>query len=715
MTVHGSLASLPLSDALQWLSQGGKTGSLRLTTPEGKSTIVFDRGNIVGVELSLPDLLSDITQQGVADEDSIRSVLARMEPGSWSQSRILAALGLKDDEIDQAMANTSERAIISLLSSKEGSFVFEPASIEAAAEAGRKKSHRPLAVPMLLLNGARHIDEDRRAAATSPATPPPSSPDESFADLGAELSADELSSAQTPATSSSTPPIAFDPGDLDDFEILPSAGQESDDEGSASVQSAAADGDFEDFVESEVPADESERIAQVARIEDFRRPAVTPPEPSAPGTTSGSPQPAASAAPAEAPPESFSPGADSEVDDGSAAQGSPPPAFETSPESEPEILAVKEEAIDHPAEFLPPGRQVAAASSRPGPPANRAARTSMIVAAIAVTLVTAGVLLWQRGLLGGSEDVTPEALAEPSSTIAQADAMPDLAGEGDVGTSATDLAPPAPETEAVDPAVAEAEAAAAALEAQRAQAAELERRINTLVAARTADIEASLREEYTREIDKLRQELPAAQPDPEPVAAQTPASNPTAARPTARDGPSGHTDDPNRRAAGHDRGRPCRGTERSHHPRRQRSDEHPAPRRSGRFDSIDGPAGRGHCDRPRDPRTRSRSCGRRTGTPRPSPCRDRSSFPDRPPAAALHQPDAAGESRGHRHRQGSRRSDRRRDGGRGRRQEPGFRFRLHGSLDGTQQQLETRNQRRQADGDARRNEGGLPPLDRLCR
>ena len=87
-----------------------------------------------------------------------------MESGSWSKNRILAALGSAESEIDSATANTSERAIIGLLSSTEGTFIFEPApgeEVERTERAGR--NHTPLAVPRLLLSSAQQIDESRRA------------------------------------------------------------------------------------------------------------------------------------------------------------------------------------------------------------------------------------------------------------------------------------------------------------------------------------------------------------------------------------------------------------------------------------------------------------------------------------------------------------------------------------------------------------------------
>ena len=479
MTVHGSLTSLPLSDALQWLSQGGKTGALKLVTPEGKSTILFTKGSIVGVELSLPDLLSDLTRQGLADEESIRSVLATMESGSWTQTRILTALGIAESEIDSAMANTSERAIIGLLSSTEGTFIFEPAPGEEAERTERAgRNHTPLAVPRLLLSGAQQVDESRRAQAELAAASP-TQPTEPEPIPAPDVTANEPQ--PSPVSDPTTPDSEIETLETRE-ETLP--GTEI----------------FE--VEESLPA--------IAHIDDFRAPISAPSAPLAAPAATGAPLAAAA-----------------ELAPAFGATAEPETAEVEIPEADlSESASAEPDSLPTPPQLADEISFVDDTLSSSSPPSNPwTSRNGMIAAAVAIAVLVVGILVWQSGFLANepAEPAFASTVTPADGTLAESTTTINPATTGETDASATTPAPDSAADEAAIAAAQEARTAELALADQQAEAAALDRRVEELVASRTADIESNLRAEYSAEAERIRQEELQAQSELE-TTPQSPAA-----------------------------------------------------------------------------------------------------------------------------------------------------------------------------------------------
>ena len=157
MGVSGSLANVNLPEVLQWLARARKTGSLMLTNAAGVSRVIFHQGKIVSTDSEDQSLVQLLADQNLVDRTTVQALLDELSGASLSEGELLARLGVTADEIDRALSNASVRAVLRLLSSREGSFSFVPGPVPSAT-----RTHAPLKVGALLLSGAAETDERHR-------------------------------------------------------------------------------------------------------------------------------------------------------------------------------------------------------------------------------------------------------------------------------------------------------------------------------------------------------------------------------------------------------------------------------------------------------------------------------------------------------------------------------------------------------------------------
>ena len=159
MAIKGSLKEASLTDVLQLLAMGGKTGCLSVTDGQSFGYVYFDEGRIIYASLlNRRDRLGDI----LIREDAVtRAELDRaIEEQSRSRDgrrlgQILTGMGYVDEEtLKRVLFHQIEEAVYHLFTWSQGTFYFEPGQLPEGEE---------LLVSIdpesLLLEGARRVDE----------------------------------------------------------------------------------------------------------------------------------------------------------------------------------------------------------------------------------------------------------------------------------------------------------------------------------------------------------------------------------------------------------------------------------------------------------------------------------------------------------------------------------------------------------------------------
>lgn len=159
MAIKGSLREASLTDVLQLLTMGGKTGCLSVTDGQSFGYIYFDEGRIIYASLlNRRDRLGDI----LIRENAITRYQLDEALQEQSRSRdgrrlgqILTAKGYVDQEtLKRSLFHQIEEAVYHLFTWSHGTFYFEPAQLPEGED---------LLVSIdpesLLLEGARRVDE----------------------------------------------------------------------------------------------------------------------------------------------------------------------------------------------------------------------------------------------------------------------------------------------------------------------------------------------------------------------------------------------------------------------------------------------------------------------------------------------------------------------------------------------------------------------------
>ncbi len=158
MAIRGSLAEAGLSDVLQLLALGQKTGRLSVARPGEFGTVYFERGRVVHASLvNRRDRLGQsLVWSGALDEADLRAALAEQvgEPGTRLGEVLLRRGAIDRPTLDRHVRVHVEDAVYTLLAWVDGTFSFEadelpdPRDRVVALEPGT-----------LLLEGARRADE----------------------------------------------------------------------------------------------------------------------------------------------------------------------------------------------------------------------------------------------------------------------------------------------------------------------------------------------------------------------------------------------------------------------------------------------------------------------------------------------------------------------------------------------------------------------------
>src|SRR6266850_2640765 len=160
MPVHGNLATMSLTEILQWLGNAGKTGTLSIERNKVVKRILLREGRVIACASQEPaDMLGHfLVSRGKISEETLRKALGLQETQRTHLGRILVATGaLTEDELRLLLEDKAQETIFGLFDWDDAEFRF--------AE-GETADPNIFAVNMrvedILLRGAQRWDEMQR-------------------------------------------------------------------------------------------------------------------------------------------------------------------------------------------------------------------------------------------------------------------------------------------------------------------------------------------------------------------------------------------------------------------------------------------------------------------------------------------------------------------------------------------------------------------------
>ena len=158
MAIKGNLAEASLSDVLQLLALGQKTGCLSIARDGSFGSIHFDRGRIVHATLvNRTDRLADrLVRDGAITPEALARVVANSAPGDDRDlaDALLSEALVEREQLESAYREQVEEAVYHLFGWTQGTFTFEADGRPTARE-----TLVSINADSLLLEGARRVDE----------------------------------------------------------------------------------------------------------------------------------------------------------------------------------------------------------------------------------------------------------------------------------------------------------------------------------------------------------------------------------------------------------------------------------------------------------------------------------------------------------------------------------------------------------------------------
>jgi hypothetical protein len=129
MAICGFLKTMPVAELFQWIGQCRKTGTLRISLPDGEHTIAFDNGVLIFCASTNPEktLGRILIGQGRLTIEGHEMALRVRDESPIGIGKILTDLHMvRVDDLRLAINRKAEELIIELLPAEEGAFRFNP-------------------------------------------------------------------------------------------------------------------------------------------------------------------------------------------------------------------------------------------------------------------------------------------------------------------------------------------------------------------------------------------------------------------------------------------------------------------------------------------------------------------------------------------------------------------------------------------------------------
>lgn len=166
MGITGNLKTMELSELLQWLSQGRKTGTLYISAKNIEKKIFFEKGDIVSSAASDPKehLGHFLVSHGFLDEETLAKAMDMQEANRMLLGKILVTIGaISEEDLERMLRLKAEESIYDIFTWPEGDFRFIDGELPAYTMV-------PLSISAahLILEGHRRLDEWQRIRTVIP-------------------------------------------------------------------------------------------------------------------------------------------------------------------------------------------------------------------------------------------------------------------------------------------------------------------------------------------------------------------------------------------------------------------------------------------------------------------------------------------------------------------------------------------------------------------
>jgi hypothetical protein len=161
MSLSGNLRTMELSEILQWISSGHKTGTLHLERRSVQKKIVFRKGVIYTSWSNDPreSLGQFLVRDGwISEEQLFRALLQQEQEGSLLGAILVSTGILTEDTLRQSLQQKAEETIYDLFLWPEGRFEFKEGELPTLIEINME-------VTGVILEGIRRVDEWTRIRA----------------------------------------------------------------------------------------------------------------------------------------------------------------------------------------------------------------------------------------------------------------------------------------------------------------------------------------------------------------------------------------------------------------------------------------------------------------------------------------------------------------------------------------------------------------------
>lgn len=157
-TVRGDLAEFSVSDLLQLYQIAAKTGSLAIASDRGRTTLYFDRGQVIGVGADGWSLLTELSRIVLLPPEVRQQIEVLPRDGEVAGLNPIARALVMPQVWEQFVDLQLERLIFPLVGLTEGEFIAE---VRATPALGALRVDQ--APQQLILRAARWDEELRRA------------------------------------------------------------------------------------------------------------------------------------------------------------------------------------------------------------------------------------------------------------------------------------------------------------------------------------------------------------------------------------------------------------------------------------------------------------------------------------------------------------------------------------------------------------------------
>lgn len=176
MSLSGRLRDVPLTDVMQFIHLGRRTGILRLEQQGEQAEISFHLGAILGAWTARSKRLGELLlEAGLISSLELEAALREHETATPRRSFgqvLLSTTAVPLDQVRNALKRQIELTVLELVGWTQGSFVFEVDAVKPIDDISVYPSELipslDLNTQMVLLEAARVFDERNRRGSTAP-------------------------------------------------------------------------------------------------------------------------------------------------------------------------------------------------------------------------------------------------------------------------------------------------------------------------------------------------------------------------------------------------------------------------------------------------------------------------------------------------------------------------------------------------------------------